>query len=908
VRLFLDGRHRDLSNVLKKRMDEAVEDLRFEQAANLRDLISTVEELEQKQKMAAAEGDDATSSPYYAEPPLVAVNLFHMRNGHIVDRREFFFEDQIEFNPAELVEALIKQVYLNQQYIPGLIHVPYRSRTWMTSPTSSPSGAAERSRSTRPSAAKRSRCSRWPRPTRSTATTRGSGHEAVHADDPGNLQDLLSLPEPPRRIECFDISHIQGTDKVRSMVVWEDGKMKKSDYRKFIIRTVEGNDDFASMREVVGRRYSRLKEDGEPFPSIILIDGGIGQLHAAQDALEAIGVINQPVASIAKREEWIYVLGQEQDPIVLDKFSPVLHLIQQIRDEAHRFAVTFHRTRRNATRLTSELRDIPGVGDKTLTKLLREFGSLERVKEAAEPDLARIVGAAQARKVGRISSAAIERRLGASKLVKRMFLKKIGLLVAVVPILLQAQNLQEVEKRVTEFTLPNGMKWIVYERHQAPVVAFNAFVNAGAVDDPAGQSSMAHMFEHMIGKGTTTVGTTDWAAEQKALARIEQVYDRLEQEQHKGAAADKAKLKQLEAELKDAIESANAFTQPNEFTRVIEEQGGVGFNAGTAQDYTTYFYSLPSNKTELWFLLTSEWFKRPVFREFYKERDVVREERRMRVESSTQGKLMEILMATAFMAHPYRTFIGWASEIENLRAKDADAFYQKYYAPGNITMAVVGDVSPAEIRKLAEKYFGGIPARPMPPPVTVREPEQEGEKRAVLESPSQPLLIVGYKRPNQNHPDDPVFDVIAGVLSSGRTGLLYKDLVRDKRIALAAQAAPTFPAGKYDNLFILFNVPQAGHSVEENEKAMDAVVERLKTEKVDAATLDRVKTKVRAGLVRQLDSNTGLASELPQYETFYGDWRVMFTRLQDFERSPPMMSSAWQSSTLPTAIEPWSTP
>ena len=465
-----------------------------------------------------------------------------------------------------------------------------------------------------------------------------------------------------------------------------------------------------------------------------------------------------------------------------------------------------------------------------------------------------------------------------------MLLKKIRLLVAVVPILLQAQNLQEVEKRVTEFTLANGMKWIVYERHQAPVVAFNAFVNAGAVDDPAGQSSMAHMFEHMIGKGTTTVGTTNWAAEQKALARVEQVYDRLEQEQHKGAAADKAKLKQLEAELKDAIESANSYVQPNEFTRVIEEQGGVGFNAGTAQDYTTYFYSLPVNKTELWFLLTSEWFRRPVFREFYKERDVVREERRMRVESSTQGKLMELLMATSFMAHPYRTFIGWASEIENLRAKDADAFYQKYYAPGNITMAVVGDVSAAEIRKLAEKYFGSIPARPMPPPVTVKEPEQEGEKRAVLESPSQPLLIVGYKRPNQNHPDDPVFDVIAGILSSGRTGLLYKDLVRDKRIALAAQAAPTFPAAKYENLFILFNVPQSGHTVEENEKAMYAIIDQLKNQKVDAATLDRVKTKVRAGLVRQLDSNTGLASQLPFYETFYGDWRVMFTGLQDIEK------------------------
>jgi excinuclease ABC subunit C len=213
------------------------------------------------------------------------------------------------------------------------------------------------------------------------------------------LQDLLSLPEPPKRIECFDISHIQGTDKVASMVVWEDGKMKKSDYRKFIIRTVEGNDDFASMREVITRRYSRLQEEGQAFPSVVLVDGGIGQLHAAHDALESIGVINQPLASIAKREEWIYVLGQEDEPIILDKFSPVLHLIQQIRDEAHRFAVTFHRTRRNAARLTSELRDIPGIGEKTMTKLLRDFGSLQRVQEAPEAELAKVVGPAQAKRV-----------------------------------------------------------------------------------------------------------------------------------------------------------------------------------------------------------------------------------------------------------------------------------------------------------------------------------------------------------------------------------------------------------------------------------------------------------------------------------------------------------------------------
>lgn len=449
---------------------------------------------------------------------------------------------------------------------------------------------------------------------------------------------------------------------------------------------------------------------------------------------------------------------------------------------------------------------------------------------------------------------------------------------------LQAQDLNEFQKRVTEFSLPNGMRFLVLERHAAPTVAFNAFVNAGSVDDPAGESSMAHMFEHMIGKGTTTVGSQNWTEEQKALARVEKVYDRMEQEKRKANRADPAKLKELEAELRDSIETANKYVDQNAYTRVIEEQGGVGFNAGTAKDYTTYFYSLPANKTELWFLLSSEWFKRPVFREFYKERDVVREERRMRVESSTQGKLAELLLATAFMAHPYRNMIGWASEIEQLRAKGAEEFYQKYYAPGNVTIAVVGDVTAAQIRTLAEKYFTGIPARPLPPPVSIEEPKQEGERIATLESASQPWLLVGYKRPEQTHKDDPVLDVIAGILSSGRTGTLYKELVRDKRIAAAAQAIGSFPGGKYPNLFVLFDAPAAGRTVEENQKALDDVIDRLKRERVDDATLQRVKTKLRAGLIRQLDSNTGLASQLPFYEVNYGDWKVMFTGLQDIEK------------------------
>jgi predicted Zn-dependent peptidase len=466
-----------------------------------------------------------------------------------------------------------------------------------------------------------------------------------------------------------------------------------------------------------------------------------------------------------------------------------------------------------------------------------------------------------------------------------MLLKSPRLLpLLLVPLLLPAQNLKEIEKRVTEFTLDNGLKVIVLERHEAPVVAFNMFADVGSVDDPAGQSSMAHMFEHMIGKGTETVGTKNWPAERKALERVETLYDRVEEERRRGSRADKEKLKQLEADLKDSIESANSFVVQNAYPRAIEEEGGVGFNASTAKDYTNYYYSLPANKTELWFLLGSEWLKRPVFREFYKERDVVREERRMRVESSVQGKLFELLLGTAFMAHPYRNLIGWSSEIEGLRAKDAEAFFQKYYAPSNITLAIVGDVNPAEIKKLATKYFGSIPARPSPPPVTIVEPKQEGEKRAVLETPAQPILLIGYKRPDQNDKDDVVFDVIAGILSSGRTGLLYKDLVRDKKIAVAAQSAATFPSGKYANLFVVLAVPAPGKTIEENEKAIYAILDGLKKDKVDEATLKRVKTNLRAGLVRQLDSNSGLASQLPFYEVMYGDWRVMFTGLDEIEK------------------------
>ena len=400
VRLFLEGRLKDLAGDLERRMGEAADSTRFEEAASLRDLITTVEEMEEKQKIAAAEGENIDIFGYYAEPPMVATNLFHLRNGRVVDRREYFWEDVADFEPSEFFSSLLKQLYLDQQYIPSRIHVPvdFEDREVLEELLSE----------------KRGRKVEIQTPQRGQkkallalveTNSKHAFHQRFRVLEPSQkliqeaLQEALGLPVLPKRIECFDISHIQGTDKVASMVVWENGRMKKADYRKFIIRTVVGNDDFASMREVVTRRYSRLQQENKPFPSLVLIDGGLGQLHAAVEALESIGVINQPVASIAKREEIIYVYGQEDEPIALDHHSPMLHLIQKIRDEAHRFAVTFHRTRRSAARLTSELERVEGIGEKTIAKLLREFGSLERVRQASQRELAKVIGQGAARRL-----------------------------------------------------------------------------------------------------------------------------------------------------------------------------------------------------------------------------------------------------------------------------------------------------------------------------------------------------------------------------------------------------------------------------------------------------------------------------------------------------------------------------
>ncbi len=400
VRLFLEGRRHDLARSLEERMAKASEQERYEEAATYRDLMRTVDEIAEKQKIAAAAGDDTDVLAWYAEPPQVAVNLFHLRGGRVMDRRDFYWEELEEFEPAEFLTSLLKQLYLEAEYLPRLIHVPmeFEDRALLESILSERSGRRVEIL-TPQRGQKRALLELVEKNAKHSFAQRFRVLKPASKAIAEALETALGLAQTPRRIESFDISHIQGSDTVASMVVWEDGRMKKSDYRKFIIRHEAGNDDFLSMREAVERRYRRLQDEKKPLPGLILIDGGIGQLHAAAAALERLEIINQPVASIAKKEEIIFVLGQENEPIRLERHSPILHLIQQVRDETHRFAVTFHRQRRTVRYLHSELLDIPGVGPRTAQKLLRKFGSLAGLRDASVEQLAAVATRPQARRV-----------------------------------------------------------------------------------------------------------------------------------------------------------------------------------------------------------------------------------------------------------------------------------------------------------------------------------------------------------------------------------------------------------------------------------------------------------------------------------------------------------------------------
>jgi predicted Zn-dependent peptidase len=444
----------------------------------------------------------------------------------------------------------------------------------------------------------------------------------------------------------------------------------------------------------------------------------------------------------------------------------------------------------------------------------------------------------------------------------------------------KAQDLASFEKRTTVKVLPNGLTLIVCERPEAPVFSFYTLVDAGSADDPQGASGLAHMFEHMAFKGTTEIGTTNYPAEKIALAKVEIAYAAYDAEFRKRVGQSPAKLEELHKAFEDAQAAAQKFVIPNQFSEIAESNGAVGINASTAEDSTQYFWSMPSNRLELWAYLESQRISQPVEREFYKERNVVQEERRMRVDSSPIGRMVEQFLATAYIAHPYRRpGVGWENEISQVTATEAAAFHAKYYVPANIVIAVVGDVKSADTMPILERYFAKIPPGPRPEPMTTIEPPQVAEKSVVIREATQPFYVEGYHKPDYRDPDDSTYDAIADIFSNGRTARLYRSLVRDQGIAAEAEGLSGFPGEKYPGLFAVYAVPLPGHTPDQMREAIHKELDRLKNEDVSDAELERFKTRARADLLRGLGDNEGLAHQLAEYQTRFGDWRQLFREL-----------------------------
>ncbi len=446
----------------------------------------------------------------------------------------------------------------------------------------------------------------------------------------------------------------------------------------------------------------------------------------------------------------------------------------------------------------------------------------------------------------------------------------------------QSQSIQpyldRVIQRIKEFRLDNGMKFIVLQDRQAPVISFVTYADVGGADEPDGQTGVAHFLEHLAFKGTPSIGTTNYEAEKELLDELDILFDKI---QIVKAAGTEEQLARLEGEFDRKLVEASQYVKQNELGRIVETAGGVGLNAATSSDYTAYFYSFPANKLELWMSLESERFLDPVFREFYKEKEVILEERRLRTDNSPIGKMIEKFLGTAFSKHPYkRPTIGYEEDIRNLTRQDVRDFFAAYYVPSKLTIAIVGDADPAEVERLAKIYFGRYPQKPEPNNYIAAEPPQQETKDVTLNLNTQPWYLEGYHRPDQEHPDNAVYQIISGILSDGRTSRLYQSLVEEQQIALAAEGFSGFPGEKHPNLVLLYTLTAPGHTVEEVKVALGREIERLKTELVAEEELERVKTQARASLLRTLDSNMGMARLLAEYEAKTGSWRNLFKELE----------------------------
>src|SRR6202166_4704632 len=458
-------------------------------------------------------------------------------------------------------------------------------------------------------------------------------------------------------------------------------------------------------------------------------------------------------------------------------------------------------------------------------------------------------------------------------------------LILLLASLASAQDVASFEKRITVKKLTNGLTILICERPEAPVFSFFTMVDAGSAQDPMRKTGLAHMFEHMAFKGTATIGTTDYAAEKVALEKVEKAYASYIAERDKTVGRDEAKLKELEKAGKDAIAEADKYVIPNQFGRIVEQSGGQDMNASTDYDETEYHYSLPANRLELWAYLESERFLHPVMREFYKERNVVIEERRLRTDSNPIGRLLEQFGAAAFEAHPYhRPTVGWMSDLNSFSATDAKHFFDEYYVAANMVVAVAGDIKAADAMPLLEKYFGRLPASEKPDETTTAEPPQNSERKVVLKEKSQPLYLEGYHRPDYMSKDDAVYDAITDLMSEGRTSRLYRALVRDKKVAAFSAGFSGLPGVKYPHLFAFYAYPLPGHTTQEVGDAIHVEIERLKKEDITDDELKMIKTRSKANLIRGLAENEGLANQLATYQTRYGDWRELFRSVDRIDK------------------------
>lgn len=445
--------------------------------------------------------------------------------------------------------------------------------------------------------------------------------------------------------------------------------------------------------------------------------------------------------------------------------------------------------------------------------------------------------------------------------------------------------LDRVVDRVTEFTLDNGLKFIVLERHQAPVVSFITYADVGGANEPISQTGVAHYLEHLAFKGTQQIGTTDYTAERPLLNKLDALFDKLQTAKSQNSPL---RTKLLQTQFERVQSQAAGYVVQNKFGQIVEQSGGVGLNATTSADATRYFYSFPANKLELWMSIESERFLEPVFREFYKEKQVILEERRLRTDNSPIGKTIEVFLDEAFQTHPYRQpVIGYEEDLRSLTRQNVRDFFNIYYVPNNLTIAIVGDVDPQQVRELAEAYFGRFQAGPEPPMVDVVEPPQTQTREVTVRMQSQPWYLEGYHIQAIDHPDRVVYEIISSILSDGRTSRLYRSLIEEQQVALNAQGLSGFPGDKYPNMMLFYALTAPGHSVEEVAAALRTQIDRLTSEPVSQTELDRVKTQARAGLLRALDSNSGMASLLVEYDVKTGDWRNLFKQLDAIEAITP---------------------